>query len=72
VTLDRIDLGKPLLARLLSGEPVAVVMTKERHDRILAAQGLDRLPATLAWEGTGWYVKKSEEETVRIYVAPER
>ncbi|MEN8148610.1 MAG: glycosyltransferase family 39 protein [Planctomycetota bacterium] len=72
VPLEHVTRGKPLLELLRSGKPVAVVMTEERHDRILEAQGLDRLPATLAWEGTGFFAKKSEWETVRIYVAPER
>jgi hypothetical protein len=48
------------------------VLSKERLDRILDVQGLERLPARLVWEGTGWFAKKNQAETVRIYVAPER
>jgi len=70
IPLERIVLGKPLLELLRSGEKVAVVLTKDRRDRILAAQGLDRLPARLVWREFGWYMKKSEWETVLIYVAP--
>jgi len=70
IPLERIILGKPLLELLRSGEKVALVLTEERRDRILAAQGLDRLPARLVWEEFGWYMKKSEWERVLIYVAP--
>jgi 4-amino-4-deoxy-L-arabinose transferase-like glycosyltransferase len=70
VVIERVALGKPLLALLRSGERVAVVMTEERRDRILQVQGLERLPGRPVWRGVGWYAKKSEWETVVIHVSP--